>query len=87
MLYMETNVNPVFLVLILMISQKIRAATYTTGNATPQSTRHANNETTTAIVNIRAVDAQFPPTTIAPEKLRGTVGVSQSPFGPFPMRD
>lgn len=75
--------NLVFLVLILMISQKIHAVTYTTGYETPDRARHATNETTTAILSIRASNTQFPPTTVAPDQVPGTVGVSQSSFGTF----
>ncbi len=84
---METNVNFVFLVLILMISQKIRASTYTTDYDSLPGARHATNETATAILSIPAVNTQFPPTTVAPDKVPGTVGVSQSPFGLFPVKD
>ena len=84
---METNVHRVFLVLILMISQEIHAAIYTTGYETPHGARHAINETTTAISSIPAVNTQFPPTTVAPDKVPGTVGVSQSRFGLFPVKD
>lgn len=87
MFYMETNVNPVFLVLMLMISQKIDAATYTPGYETPHGAGHAKIVTTTTILDIQTFDTQSPPTTVAPEKGPGTVGVSKPPISLFPMRD
>ena len=77
---METNVNSVLLVLVLIISQKVHTATYPTG------ARHAIKESTTAILTISAVSTQFPTLTVAPDKAPGTVGVSQSLFGPFPVK-
>ena len=87
MFYMETNVNPVFLVLMLMISQKIDAATYTRGYETPHGAGHPKFVTTTTILNIQAFDTQSPPKTFAPEKGPGTAGVSKSPISGFPTRD
>ena len=84
---MDTNVNSVLLVLILMISQKVHTATYPTGYETPHGARHATDESTTATLTIRAANTQVPPTTVGPDKVPGTVGVSQSPFGPLPAEN
>ena len=84
---MEINVNYPFLVLILMISQKIHGSTYTTGYATPPGARSLTNEAATAILSVPAINTQFPPTTVAPYKVPGTVGVSQSPFSLFLVKD
>ncbi len=84
---MEINVTVVFLVLILMISQKIHAVTYTTGYESPHGARHTTNETTIAISSTPAIDTQFPPATVAPDEVPGTVGVSPSSSGLLPVKD
>ena len=84
---MEKNIISAFLVLILMFPQNTYATTCTTGFETLYGARHATNETKAAILSVPAVNTQFPPTTVASNKVPGTVGVSQTPFGLFPVRD
>ena len=85
-LYMDTEVRYVFLVLILMVSQKIHAANSTTGYGASRGALHVTNRTTTAALSSPALKTQFPPTTVAPDKVPGTVGVSLSPLG-LPVKD
>ena len=82
-LYMETEVKFVFLVLMLMISQKIHAANSTTDYETPPGALHAANVTKTAVLSVLTLNTQFPPTTVAPDKVPGTVGVSPSSLAPL----
>ena len=86
-LYMETEVKLVFLVCMLMISQKIHAANSTTIYKTPRGTLHAANDTTKAVISVPTLSTQFPPTTVAPDKVPGTVGVSPSSFDLLPVND
>ena len=86
-LRMETEVKLVFLVLMLMISQKIHAANTTTGYETPHGALQVSNGTTTAVLSIPTLNIQFPPTTVAPDKVPGTVGVSPSPLGLLLVKD
>lgn len=86
-LYMETEAKLAFLVFMLMISQKIHAANSTTDYETPRGALHAANGTTTAVLNILTLNTQFPPTTVAPDKVPGTVGVSPSSLGSLQGKD
>ena len=84
---METEVKLLFLVLMLMVSQKIHAANTTTGYGTPHGALQVPNGTTTATLSIPTLNTQFPPTTVAPDKVPGTIGVSPSPLSLLPMKD
>lgn len=86
-LYMGTEVKLAFLVLMLMISQKIHAANSTTGYGTPRGVLHATNGTMTAVLSIFTLNTQFPPTTVAADKVPGTVGVSPLSLGFLLVKD
>ena len=79
-IYMETEVKLVFLIFMLMISQKIHAANSTTGYETPRGALYANNGTTRGVLSVLTLYTQSPPTTVAPGRGSGTVGVSPSPL-------
>ena len=70
----------VFLIFMLMISQKIHAANSTTGYETPRGALYANNGTTRGVISVLTLYTQSPSTTVAPGRGPGTVGVGPSPL-------
>lgn len=84
---MEEEVKFVFLVFMLMISQKIHAANSTTAYDIHRGALHATNGTTRGVISVPTLDTQLPPTTVAPDKVPGTIGVSPSSLGLLLAKD